>query len=333
MSSMRYRAYRHSLNEVRIADEDLSLLRLKETYEHVVLVEPHFVGVCSADIREIRGERPGRRDFGHEVVGTVLDSTHEHYAAGDRVVFNPFTQIERETAFSELMYLAGSRDALASALLHVPAAGIEFSVVEPLACAIHAARKTRANPEQPRLIVGAGFFGYLLYCYLQFSGVRVSLANRTPDRLEHLRKLAGNVSIATDLEACAGRFSTVFLMQARLTRPDVTAAIPLLCNGGEIVLFGAIDPAHDAVLYKTRNLQQRNRHRYGEKTYHIQGTLDASPEDLQEAIRVLSQPPFRQAIHPIFAQPLTFKEGATHLAQRALSPRSYQKYVVRIKDV
>lgn len=329
---IKYRAYRHSGGNVSIANVVRSKTRLAGKGEAMVLIEPRFVGICSADVRELRGERPGKRDFGHEIVGTVFESTHRSYTTGQCVALNPFAKVTRETAFAEVMYVAGSHDLLNRALLEVPADQMEFCAVEPLACVIHAARQSQVMNSGPKLVLGAGFFGYLLYCYLEFKGIPVMLANRTRDRLEHLRKSIdekhlGRVFFAPEVDRYAGNFSTVFLTHARLDEKDISSAVNLVHDHGEIILFGAIDPA-DSALYATRNQQQRRRWAQGSKSYFLQGTLDASVDDLQEAVETLSQPSFARKMAAIFAPPLTFEEGAAHLTQRARSPRSYEKYVV-----
>ncbi len=331
---IKYRAYRHSGGNVSIANEMISKSHLAGKYEGIVLIEPRFVGICSSDVRELRGERPGKCDFGHEIVGSVLESTHASYTRGQRVTLNPFAKVARETAFAEVMYVAGSNDLLNSALLEVPSDNMEFSAVEPLACVIHAARHSQVMDSGPKLVFGAGFFGYLLYCYLEFKGISVMLANRTRDRLDHLRKTVdekgiGRIFFAPEAERYTGNFSTVFLTNARLAQEDVSSAIDLVHDHGEIILFGAIDPA-DSALYAIRNQQQRRRWALGSKSYFLQGTLDATPADLRESVEILSEPRFARRLSAIFAPPLTFEQGADHLNQRVRSPRSYEKFVVSL---
>lgn len=327
-----FRVYRHSGGQVRIANELMPDHQSMADGDKLVIIRPAFVGVCSADIRELRGERPGRSDFGHEVVGTVLESTHCDYRAGQSVVLNPFAKVRRETAFAEVMYVTGPHELLKSALLEVPAIRMEFSAVEPLACVIHAARQSRLNISGSRLVLGAGFFGYLLYCYLESKGIPVALANPTPERLEHLRQSiaengGGELRAIPEISEHRETFSTVFLTRARLSREDVTSAVDLVQDCGEIVLFGAVNPV-DAEFYTIRNQQQRSSGMQGAKTYFLQGTLDAAPKDLRESVEMLGQPRFARKVAAIFAPPLTFEEGAAHLSHRAISPRSYEKYVV-----
>ena len=337
---IRYRAYRYSGGSVSITDEVLSRSRLTQQHGKVVLVEPRYVGICSADVRELAGERPGKCDFGHEIVGTVLESTHTGYATGQHVALNPFCRVTRETAFAEVMYVAGPADLLDSALLRVPTDSMELSAVEPLACVIHAARQSQVKDRGSVLVFGAGFFGYLLYCYLGFKGIPVMLANRTRERLDHLRKRVDDkgldpIFLAAPVERCIGHFSTVFLTNARLSQADVSSAVNLVHDDGEIILFGALDPA-DAALYTIRNQQQRRRwaleskSHLGSKNYFLQGTLDATPADLQESVKTLSQPQFARRLAAIFAPPLTFEQGAAHLNQRVRSRQSYEKYVVSL---
>lgn len=327
-----YQVYRHSGGCVSISREELPKSRAAGKDEEVVLVQPRFVGICSADIRELRGERPGRSDFGHEMVGTVLEATHGSYEPGQCVVLNPFVKVQRETAFSEVMYITGPSGLVKSALLEVPANRMEFSAVEPLACVIHAARQSQDMDSGSRLVSGAGFFGYLLYCYLEFKGIPVALANPTPERLNQLQKSVeekgvGKLHVLPEISQHTDTFSTVFLTRARLSQGDVSLAVDLVRDHGEIVLFGAINPT-DSELYTIRNKQQRRGCTQGSKTYFLQGTLDASLEDLHESVEALSQAPFARKVAAIFAPPLTFEEGVTHLTERVSSSGSYKKYVV-----
>jgi len=332
LSVLPYRVYRHSRGSIAIAKTLLQRQSLAERHEHIVLVRPTFTGICSADIREMRGERPGRNDFGHEVVGTVVHSTHDRYAPGDRVVLNPFQPVERESAFAETMYVAGSARALDGALFKVPADRMEFSAAEPLACVIHAARQSRCENAGTRLVLGAGFFGYLLYRYLEARSVSVALGNRTRDRLDHLVGAIGDLCVVHDLDSCPDTFASVFLTQATISRRDIDAATRLLRPDGEIVLFGAIDPDEDEPLYLARKNQERIECSQDGKRYFLQGTLDATSRDLRDAIKMLALPDFSRSIAAIFAPPLTFEQGADHLRKRANAPRSYQKYVVRMSS-
>ena len=230
------------------------------------------------------------------------------------------------------MYLAGSHDMLADALLAVPRDTVEFSAVEPLACAIHAAHQSQRPTTEPKLVLGAGFFGYLLYCYLESVGTHVTLANRTRDRLDMLKQHAASLTVAYDLARHGGQFATVFLMQARISRDDIALAITLVRDGGEIVLFGAVDPAEDAILFAARKQQHRIPRFDGQKSYFLQGTLDATRSDLKESAARLDHPSFSQKAAAIFARPLTFEQGAAHLTERGKSPRSYHKQVVALKQ-
>lgn len=330
VQSLRYRAYRHSQGTVHIAAADVSWQHLCQQHQHVALVRPTYTGICSADVRELRGERPGRSDFGHEVVATVLRSTHYRFNIGEPVVLNPFVRIVRETGFSEMMYLAGTEHLLGSALVKVPSDDICFSMAEPLACAIHAAHQSVLDTREPQLVFGAGFFGYLLYCYLEHRGVPVTLANRSPDRLSYLVDKVPGLRVSSDLGCAANESATVFLMQSQVDRHDVASAAHCVRQDGGIVVFGTIDRNTDPELHSIRNLQQRRAWSMDGKSFYLQGTLDASAEDLREALAILAQAEFTRKLTPILAEPLTFEQGARHLTQRSLSPRSYGKHIVAV---
>lgn len=330
-SFLRYRAYRHSGGVVQIAPETLLPEHLLDSHEHLVLVKPSFVGICSADVREVRGERPGRRDFGHEVVGRVAQSTHPRYAPGTSIALNPFAEINRGTGFAELMPVAGSADAVSNALLETPDDRMAFAAIEPLACVIHAARRAQPQRSAPTLIWGAGFFGYLLYRHLELKGFSVQLANRTPDRLRHLQRHAPDIKVVHDPHQLGGRFGTVFLMQTALTWADVHAAVPLLRQGGVIVLFGRVAASDDETLGSIRRSQRRVHSSHEGRAYSLQGTLDGTPEDLREALEIVDTAPFARALDAVLTSALSFEQGAQHLTRLAQSPRSLEKHFVDLR--
>jgi D-arabinose 1-dehydrogenase-like Zn-dependent alcohol dehydrogenase len=330
--SVRYLAYRHTEGVVSITAVEASLTQLNREHADLILIQPHYTGICSADIREVRGERPGRIDFGHEVVGSVLESTLPQFQPGDPVVMDPFVKVARETAFAQMMYLAGPADRLASALIKVPVDQVEFSLVEPLACAIHAARHSLLDQQEPRLVAGAGFFGYLLYCYLDYNGVSVTLTNRSPDRLAELLARIPGLRVIPTLEDYGGSFSTVFLMQTRMHHADITRLSRWVREDGEIILFASVDQREAPALYAARSFQQRVPWSENGKLLYIQGTLDADRSDLEKAVAMLSQPDFVAKLSPILAESLSFGQGAAHLTQRAVAPRSYQKHVVDVRS-
>lgn len=325
---LRYRAYRHCRGKVEVFTVETVEFRRAEREWPSVFLRPRYVGICSADVREIRGERPGRKDFGHEVVGTVIESTHPGFISGDSVILNPFEKVERETAYAEMMYLAGPEHVLGDALIKVPSTDLHYAITEPLACIIHAARQSGANGAESALVVGAGFFGFLLYCYLEHLDVPVTLTNRSPDRLRHLVSCVPGLRAALDLWDYDGRFGTAFLMQSHIESEHIEATARVIRENGEVVLFGAIDREKHPELQALRNGQRRAPHQSSGKNVYLQGTLDATPADLEEAIRLLGQPEFVRRLLPIFAPPLSFEQGVDHLNDRARTPRNNRKYMV-----
>jgi len=119
----------------------------------------------------------------------------------------------------------------------------------------------------------------------------------------------------------------------RISPADIAPAARLVPDDGEIVLFGAIDRREDKVFCTQFGIRNSGTLcSESSKRYHLQGTLDASPADLQEAITTLSHPEFRRKVVPIFARPLTFEQGAAHLMARALSSKKLPKVRGRDED-
>lgn len=210
-----------------------------------VVVEPLLAGLCSSDLKEVRGTRTARADFGHEVVGRVHGSTVERLTPGLRVCLDPHVEVERTTAFATAMVLAGEPDALRAALPSAPpGAPDERAVfVEPMACVAHCA--TRVQPGADVAIVGAGTAGVLLSLLLRLHGCRTALVNRGGARLERLSgmRLLEGTQLLSVAEAASHAFETVVVTTTLLDDATFDLAWRLLpARGGRLVLFGGIAP-------------------------------------------------------------------------------------------
>src|SRR6478752_6994866 len=108
--------------------------------ETFVVVKPLVVGVCSSDVKELSGVRPHRKDFGHEIVGTVIHTNMDGpLRAGDRVVYDPHVKLTRNSGFSEFVIASSPAAGLEKAFLKVgeslPVDKLVF--LEPMACIVH----------------------------------------------------------------------------------------------------------------------------------------------------------------------------------------------------
>lgn len=263
-----------------------------------VLVRPLVVGLCSSDLKEARRSRDVRADFGHEMVAVVHSSTTDGLPAGQRVCLDPHVPVGRTTAFGDTALLTGPPDRLRAALPAVPGETPDdrAALTEPLACAAHCAANVAAGADVA--IVGAGTAGVLLAVLLRLKGCRVTLVNRSPERLIALSRTALLRDVPKVLGAQAGNrtFSTVVVTTASLDDDTFDGAWHLLPpHGGRLVLFGGIRP--DWRVPGTRLLLDRVRR--GERTREVErdgrrallvGTHGATGADFTAARAVLATP-------------------------------------------
>ena len=72
-----------------------------------VLVNIELAGLCRSDLKEVAGVRHGPSQFGHELVGTICESTVPALAEGTRVVLDPNVVVNRRTGYPDHMWASG----------------------------------------------------------------------------------------------------------------------------------------------------------------------------------------------------------------------------------
>lgn len=183
-----------------------------------VLVRVAFVGICSTDLEVFEGRlsyyREGRARYpitpGHEfsgVVAAVGANAASAWGVGDRVVGEcvlgcgrcPYCRQgsaaacvqRREVGVMNYPGACARYVVLPAWALHRVPDGLslkEAVLAEPLAVVLRAIRRAdhRANPDSHWSVVGAGPIGNLTAQTLAARGYRVTVHNRSPERLEHL---------------------------------------------------------------------------------------------------------------------------------------------------
>ncbi|GAB3066780.1 zinc-dependent alcohol dehydrogenase [Micromonospora schwarzwaldensis] len=174
------------------------------------VVRVDAAGICGTDLAEYRRRcaEPGVLPdvaLGHEVAGTVVHSD-EGWAPGTRVVIDPAIHcgscarcVTGRTSYCERLLLLGHNygagglaryvSVPGSALLEVPPGldPVTAALVEPLACAHHAAAKVPG--EGPVLVLGAGTIGLGVALFLRARGVEVSVTDPVAARAALTRSL------------------------------------------------------------------------------------------------------------------------------------------------
>jgi (R,R)-butanediol dehydrogenase/meso-butanediol dehydrogenase/diacetyl reductase len=266
----------HARKDVRLED-----VAEPATARGEVVVRVAACGMCGSDLHEyldgpiyiprsphpLTGVLPPVT-LGHELCGRIVavgpDGAGLH--EGDRVTVNPCL-LCRECAWcrrgqpnlcARLGTLGLSRDGGFASLVSVPAYGCHAlpatvddragAVVEPLAVAVHAARRARLAGGERAAIVGAGPVGLLLLQVLRARGVPwVAVVEPREER----RRRASGLGAAVVLDPAAGDPARALAALTGEQRAEVAfecvgseaafaTAVRLTGKGGRVVLVGLV---------------------------------------------------------------------------------------------
>ena len=270
-----------------------------------VIVKPARVGVCSSDLKEVRGVRLYRHDFGHEIVGTLWETNLcDTLQPGDRVVYDPHVHLQRNSGFSELVVAISSPELLNNAFLKVSEdVDVDKLVfLEPLACIAHAYRRLEAvvpsiRERRGRLgIIGAGNAGTLAAYYGRHLGFAVTLINRSSERLKFLQNagLLPGLEMALCHELDGDSFDVVFLTTSFLSADVVQLGLNSVANNGTVVLYGGTTPGTNCNGADLDCLRRSERHaliQWREKPVTLIGTHGAVRTDFVVAYEAMRAKP------------------------------------------
>jgi len=272
-----------------------------------VLVEMRVCGLCGTDLAKLAhpSEAAGAR-LGHELAGVVRAVGPEvrAVAPGDRVTAAHHvpcgacracrhgnesmcaqfkaTAIE-PCGFAELIRL--SRLHVERVLFRLPDA-MSFeaaSFTEPLACAVRAVERSRVQPRDRLLVVGAGSMGLLIAQAGRARGAEVVVADLREERLAVARGLGIPATLDTGrrrlAEAAAGDGLDGAILTV-VTQPLLAEVQPLLAPGGRLTIFAG--PSGESRLSLDFD-----------DLYHRElalfSTYSSTPATLAEAFRLLAE--------------------------------------------
>jgi L-gulonate 5-dehydrogenase len=237
-----------------------------------VLVRPEAVGICGSDFHYFRGHIGSVPDselypriLGHEAAGIVEEVGADcpaHLRPGERVAIWPVTscghcypcRIGRPNVCVNLSLVGVHRDGALQELLTVPAAQVFpvgdqeptiSALIEPVSIAVRAVVRSRIEPGEKAVVLGAGPIGQAIAVAAIDRGSSVLLVDRVPSRLERgqatgaepLAVEEGGDLVATARE-WAGGDGPEAVFEATGAAELARTAVELVTQAGRVVIVG-----------------------------------------------------------------------------------------------
>lgn len=270
------------------------------------LVRTGCTGICGSDVHGFTGEN-GRRVpgqvMGHESVGVVADigeaGASSGLSVGDRVTFNPVvipanlaTQYEGREQHCPTKYVIGvqpDRIAAFAELMPVPLRNLvpfpgpapmsHGALVEPLAVAVHAIRRSHVQPGVSAAVVGGGPIGQSVVLALIMAGVRRIVVSEVDPQRRALLADLGAVPVDPTVETLCDAVVTRFGSQAQVgvdavgSTGSLDDALSATQAGGTVTLVGMQEPRIELDAYA---VSTQERVIVGSFTYSARDFADAA---------------------------------------------------------
>ncbi|WP_320198582.1 medium chain dehydrogenase/reductase family protein [Agrobacterium sp. rho-13.3] len=318
--------------------------------ENTVVLKPDYIGICRADIKEIVGSRDIPTDrgplFGHEFVGSVaFAGTRTGFQDGELVTFNPNIVPTRTTGFAEYVFVHGSEEQLAQAIVRVPEPAILDNIwmPEPFACVVHAVQKLFEIANLTSLegkkvgIIGAGCSGVMFAMYAKHLGASVIVLNRGEMRRNFARARGllakSEVFALTEFEAHRNSCDVVIVVPTIITPTLLENAADMGVNGAIVHIYGG---TRQGDLFPSTQLDidtvRRNEHiqsvDYQGKKLRVSGAYGCFKEDYEESFRLHKQYPDRFPLEKIVSKHITFDEISALMMGVAAKTEDYPGKVI-----
>lgn len=235
--------------------------------EGEVLIRPAACGICGTDLHILRHGFPGTNypvTPGHEFAGHVVavGPGAKGLREGDFVAVDPnvvcghcrWCRAGRPNLCPHLSPIGVGRPGAAAEFVATPArnalvvreslGGGVASLIEPLACVMHAVDSSQGIADKTVLVLGGGTMGLLIAIVAQVSGAgRVTLADPAPAKHDVARR-AGIADVVDPKALGPECYDVVF--EAAGVRPALEQAMALVEKTGVLVQVGVHD--EDAVV-------------------------------------------------------------------------------------
>lgn len=241
-----------------------------------VVLKIDAVGICGSDLHAYHGHDPRRQPglvLGHELAGTIVDSSLAGIRPGTRVTANPLITCGRceycvqgrDNLCSNRTMVGMTRPGAFAEFMSIPASSlvdlpqeldpVRAALTEPAATALHALNLSmralnRPLPECRSLVVGGGAIGLLSALLLKAYGCRdVVLAEVNPLRRRSAERHAGCVPL-NPLENMPPENSFDFVIDAVGGAKTRGMALAAVKPGGVVMHIGLQDWASEIDMRK-----------------------------------------------------------------------------------
>lgn len=318
--------YQHADGVVSLVESNQLSLNKNQPF---ILIKTLYCGVCNSDIKEIRGERISRRDFGHEIVGVIISSNVYANRVGNYVTLDPHIPVERNTGFSSYMCISGTKDHLEKALIIIPSGNSVYILSEPLACAYHAVNRLFGNSQGVNkiLVYGAGTFGYLIYLILKKMGKDVCIGNRSVDRLNDLQKYS--LIENKHVDPNGKKYDALFLTESVIGVETIDSIFHKISETATILLFGAVKQDEPLNLYEVRNNELVSKIHYKNKVLTMVGNSGATTCDFSQSIDFIKQN--SNELKKIITNISDLASGLRHIQNMVNGQYSFGKHVIELQ--
>jgi len=292
------------INEVEINEIGTPILKSKEA-----LIRVGYAGICGTDIHIFRGMHPRASAplvMGHEFSGIVeeIGINNNDIKKGDRVVVNPLIScgncfpckeghfhicpnlnligIDQNGGFAEYCHVDSGK------LFKIPdSLGMDLAaLMEPVAVAVHAVRKSKLSLGDKVAVVGGGPIGQLISQICKLNGASsVVMLEINPERINFAKKFG--IMTGTSLKESMKKVKDVtkgkgadIVYEAVGIQATYDYVTDLVKAGGKIVSVGAASKPIALNFWKI----------YFEEL-NIIGIHVYEPEDIKIAIEILDNYP------------------------------------------
>jgi L-iditol 2-dehydrogenase len=298
-------AFYYNNQDIRIKEIPIPKIKSDE-----LLLKVMACGICGSDVMEWYRISKAPIVLGHEAVGVIhkIGQDVKDYLVGDRVFVShhvPCNECEYcESGFHTAcvtLHTTNYYPGGFSQYIRVPKINIkngiqklpaqisfdEGTFIEPLACVIRGQRIADVQKEDSVLIIGCGVSGILHTSLAKSRGIKkIITADINPYRLKLSKKFGADFTIDAKenipnnlKEINHGKLVSQVIVCTGATKAAITS-LECVDKGGTILFFAVPDPSFKLPLPINQ---------FWRKEITIKTSYGAAPQDLSEALLVLSQ--------------------------------------------